>query len=61
MVLGIARRDAADHHGQHQLDAYAAAAVGWATGVVRFELSATPNIAAWLQRCMEREGAKQMK
>jgi glutathione S-transferase len=43
------------------LDAYAAAALGWGTGVVGFDLATTPSIAAWLQRCMAREAAKQMQ
>jgi len=43
------------------VDAYAAAALGWGLGVVGFDLGTTPSIAAWLQRCMGREAAKQMK
>ncbi len=43
------------------VDVYAASSIGWATGVVGFDLGTTPGIAAWLQRCMGREAAKQMQ
>jgi glutathione S-transferase len=43
------------------VDAYAAALVGWASGVVSFDLGTTPSIARWLTGCMGREAAKQMK
>lgn len=43
------------------VDAYASSGVGWGTSVVGFDLGTTPHIAAWVQRCMGREAAKQMR
>ncbi|MCA9648392.1 MAG: glutathione S-transferase family protein [Myxococcales bacterium] len=43
------------------VDAYGAAAVGWATQVIGVDLKTIPNVAAWLGRCMGREAAKAMQ
>lgn len=43
------------------VDAYGAAAIGWGTSVVGFDLATTPHVGAWLGRCMAREAAAQMK
>jgi glutathione S-transferase len=41
-------------------DSYISAAVGWSSGLLSFDLGKTPNVAAWLGRCMARDGAKAM-
>lgn len=41
-------------------DAYCSAGLTWATGVVGFDLSSTPHLAAWLKRCTSREAARAM-
>lgn len=42
-------------------DAYAAAAIGWASSLVGFDLASTPNVGAWVKRCMSREAVKHMR
>lgn len=41
-------------------DAYCSAGLKWITGVVGFDTASTPHLAAWLERCTSREGAKAM-
>ncbi len=41
-------------------DAYAAAVLGWGTRVVGFDLARTPNVAAYVKRCMSRPAANAM-
>jgi glutathione S-transferase len=41
-------------------DCFVSAVIGWSSGVLKFDLGTTPNIAAWVGRCMAREGAKAM-
>jgi glutathione S-transferase len=41
-------------------DCYMSALVGWSSGQMGFDLGQTPNVAAWLGRCMGRDGAKAM-
>lgn len=41
-------------------DVYCSASLAWATGVVGFDTDATPQLKAWLGRCLAREAAKSM-
>jgi glutathione S-transferase len=41
-------------------DTFAAASLGWATHVVGYDLSKTPNVAAYIKRCMSRRAAGAM-
>jgi glutathione S-transferase len=42
-------------------DCYASATLAWATRTVQFNIATTPHLAAWLDRCMSRPGAKLME
>ncbi len=42
-------------------DCYVAAALAWACPTVQFDTAATPSLAAWIDRCLSRPGAKLME
>lgn len=43
------------------VDVFGAAILGWSTRALGLDQGATPHLAAWLGRCMEREAAGQMR
>ena len=42
------------------VDVYGATSLAWGTQVIGFDMSTVPHVAAWMGRCMSREGAKTM-
>lgn len=42
------------------VDCYLGSSVFWGTSVLGFDVSTTPNIGPWMNRCMSRESAKVM-